>query len=354
MTNFKRKLDDMMGDTSRQEARIKQHVTARLAERSKKRNWQMPAVAVSFVLLAIFFISSTMNNQLSADEGRGIPYDPLDDLAEIATLQQKGELSVLDEKQLLTLPVLNNLTPLQYVDAEPLQLAGEMYHTVIERKAGLFDEVVYAPGDVVRTMTNTSSHLPIYDKAYYEVVAIPGDRVVLQNGELKVNGKPVKSALLELYEANGNEIAGGYDQLLNAREYLLLNHFPAAGTLQAATITAVHKIYGEVVGLAKAGVTQSIYLDGVRVGYAPEHYFDLYLYDQIFGAGELARELSVNAGPFPNSNRISELFLEAAYRTVTPLSEDKVEIRYSYGRAGVGEYVFYMYKNSQDIWRWGN
>lgn len=354
MTNFKRKLDDMMGDTSRQEARIKQLVVEQLNERPKKLNWQMSTVAASFMLLAIFFISSTMNNQLSANEGRGEPYDPLDDLAQIANLQQKDELSKLDVAELLALPVLEELTPLQYIDAEPLQLNGETYRAVIERKASLFDKVVYTPGDVVRTMTNTSSHLPIYDTNYYEVVAIPGDRVVLAKGELKVNGKAVQSKLLELYEENGNEIAGGYDQLLNAREYLLLNHFPAPNTLQAATITAVHKIYGEIVGLAKENVTQSIYLDEVRAGYTPEQYFDLYLYDQIFGTGEQAHELSANADAFPHANRLSELFLEAAYRTVTPLADDKVEIRYSYGRAGVGEYVFYMYKNDAGIWQWGN
>lgn len=353
MTNFKRKLDDMMGDTTHHEARIKQRVQARL-EHPKKRQWQMPAVAASFVLLAIFFITSTVNQQQSANEGRGVPYDPLDDLAEIATLQQKGELSDVNEQVLQALPVLDQLTPLQYVDAEPLLLAGEMHQVVVERKANLFDEAVYAQGDVVRTMTNTSSHLPIYASNFYEVVAIPGDRVVLEKGVLKVNGKLVTSELLELYKENGNTIAGGYDQLLNAREYLLLNRFPAEGTLQGAAITAVHKIYGEVVGLAKEGVTQSIYTEALRAGYTPEQYFDLYLYDQIFRTGELAQKLSVSMDPFPNSNRMSELFLEAAYRTVTSLSNDKVEIRYSYGRAGVGEYVFYLYKNAQGVWQWGN
>lgn len=57
-------------------------------------------------------------------------------------------------------------------------------------------------------MTNTTSHLPTYADAYYEVVAVPGDRIVLKNGELKVNGKPLQSELLDIYKENGVEIAG--------------------------------------------------------------------------------------------------------------------------------------------------
>lgn len=360
MDKFKKQLDDMMGDTTLQENRIKKRVHENLTVRKQKRSWQIPVVTAAVAAVAVFLLMSMNPLSLnSSSEGRGTPYDPLDDLALISTLHKKKQLSSIDYDAFAQLPVLDALSDLQYLDNEPFTLAGNegIYHTVIERQADLFDEVVYQAGDIVRTMTNTSSHLPIYDNVYYEVIAVPGDRVVLQNGKLTVNGKAVRSDILNLYEENGNTIAGGYDQLLNAREYFLINHFPAKGTLQSGAITAVHKIYGKVVGLAKEDTTEAIYFaDSLQLAnsYTPDQYFDLYLYDQIFGEGELAKALTIENAPFPNSNRLGQLFLEAAYRNVTYITESEVEIRYQYGREGVGEYVFKMYKDpTTGIWKWG-
>lgn len=357
MDPFKRQLDEMMGDTHMQESRIKQRVKSELTPtpRKQKRSWHVQLVTAAVAAVAVFlFMTAVPFTQNSGNEGRGAPYDPLDDLAEIATLQKQKQLSTIDYDSFAQLPVLEQLSDLQYVDKETFTLAGKkgLYHTVIERQENLFDEAVYEAGDVVRTMTNTSSHLPIYENAYYEVVAVPGDRVVLQDGKLTVNGKPVRSKLKELYEENGNTIAGGYDQLLNAREYFLVNHFPAENTMQAGTITAVHKIYGEVVALAEQSTTASIYFE-LENGYTPEQYFDLYLYDQIFGDGSISKRLSASDTPFTHSNRLGELFLEASYRNVTYLSDTEVEIRYQYDREAVGEYVFKMYKDRTGIWQWG-
>ena len=360
MDKFKKQLDDMMGDTNLQENRIKRQVHENLTVRKQKRSWQVPFVTAAVAAVAVFlFMTLNPLSQNSSTEGRGTPYDPLDDLALISTLHKKKQLSAIDYNSLAQLPVLGKISDLQYVDHEPFTLAGEeeVYHTIIERQPNLYDEAVYKVGDIVRTMTNTSSHLPIYDNAYYEVVAVPGDRVVLQNGRLKVNGKPVQSDIMKIYEENGNTIAGGYDQLLNAREYFLVNHFPAKDTVQAGTITAVHKIYGEVVGLVKEDELETIYFaDSLQFAnnYTPEQYFDLYLYDQIFGDGELSKILTVDNAVFPNANRVGELFLEAAYRNVTYLTDNEVEIRYQYGREGVGEYQFKMYKEPMTgIWKWG-
>ena len=355
MDNLKKQLDDMMGDTTLQEKRIKHRVHETMRPQQPKRSWQVPFITAAVAAVAVFLMMTTFPfNQNSANEGRGTPYDPLNDLAQIATLQQKKQLSMIDYEAFAKLPVQSELTPLQYIDYQPFTLAGKSgeYHTIIERQANLFDEVVYEPGDIVRTMTNTSSHLPIYGDAYYEVVAVPGDRVVLQNGKLTVNGKPVQLDIVKRYEQNGNTIVGGYDQLLNAREYFLVNHFPAEKTIQAGTITAVHKIYGEVVGLAQQETTKSLYFELTRDA-TPEAYFDLYLYDQIFGDGSISAMLTKDTTPFPNSNRISELFLEAAYRHVTYMNENEVELRYQYGREGVGEYVFKLYKDPSGIWQWG-
>ena len=355
MNNFKKQLDDMLGNTTSQEARIKKGVHEAMRPQKHKRSWQVPFITAAVAAVAMFLIMTTFPfNQNAANEGRGTPYDPLDDLAEIASLQKKKQLSSIDYEAFSELPLQNHLTPLQYVDPEAFELKEKSgsYHTIIERQANLFDEVVYDVGDVVRTMTNTSSHLPIYENAYYEVVAVPGDRVVLENGKLTVNGKPVQSEIVEFYNQNGNTIVGGYDQLLNAREYFLLNHFPAENTIQAGTITAVHKIYGEVVGLAKQGTTEALYFDLTTNG-TPEAYFDLYLYDQIFGDGTISERLTKGEAAFPNSNRLGELFLEAAYRDVTYITDNKAEIRYQYGREGVGEYVFTLYKDASGIWQWG-
>jgi len=44
---------------------------------------------------------------------------------------------------------------------------------------------------IVRTMTDTTSHLPTYKDVYYEVIAVPEDRVMLENG------KSVQSSLMD-------------------------------------------------------------------------------------------------------------------------------------------------------------
>lgn len=349
MNDFKRKLDDMMGDTTMQERRIKRRVHERLQSApARKFSWQVLFVSAALPVVAlVLFLAIDPMNYLSADQGPGTPYDPLDDLAQISALQKKKQLSAVDYEEFAELPHFDQVDGLYYLDKEQFSLPGssDSFHTVIERKANLFDEVVYEAGDIVRTMTNTSSHLPTYTDAYYEVIAIPGDRVVLKNGELKINGKPLESDLMERYEKQGVAIVGGYDQLLNAREYLLLNHFPASETVQGATITPVHKIYGQVVGVASEERTESIYMDyfaGQLTGdYTPEQYFDLYLYDDLLGFGNLPE-----TPLFAQLNRLGELFVEASYRESTPVSEDEVEIRYQYGREGVAEQVYTMKRDA--------
>jgi type IV secretory pathway protease TraF len=334
----------MMGDTSEQERRIKRRVHERIRTPTKKFSWQVLFVtaAVPVVALFLMFTIDPMN-YLSSDKGPGVPYDPLDDLAQISALQKKKQLSAVDYEDFAALPHFDQVDGLYYVDKEKFSLKGssDAYHIVIERKAELFDKVVYEAGDVVRTMTNTTSHLPTYTDAYYEVIAVPGDRVVLKNGKLRINGKPLQSELMERYEKQGIKIVGGYDQLLNAREYLLLNHFPASETVQGATITPVHKIYGQVVGVATEERTDSIYMDylsdQLTSDYTPEQYFDLYLYDDVLGFGNLPE-----TPLFAQLSRLGELFLEASYRKTTPISENEVEIRYQYGREGVAEQVFHM------------
>ncbi|MEK5071005.1 S26 family signal peptidase [Sporosarcina sp. FSL K6-1508] len=348
MSDFKRKLDQMMGDTSKQEKRIKQRVHERLWSPSKKFSWQVLFVTVALPVVALLLILTIdPTNYLSSDKGPGNPYDPLDDLAQISALQKKKQLSAVDYEEFAALPHFDQVDGLYYVDKETFSLKGnsEAMHTVIERKANLFDEVVYEAGDIVRTMTNTTSHLPTYMDAYYEVIAVPGDRVVLKNGQLKVNGKPLPSEIMDRYEKQGVTIAGGYDQLLNAREYLLLNHFPASKTVQGATITPVHKIYGQVVGVATEERTHSIYMDylsGQLTGeYTPEQYFDLYLYDDLLGFDNLPE-----IPAFTQISRLGELFLESSYRKVAPVSENEVEIRYQYGREGVAEQAFTMNRDA--------
>ena len=68
----------------------------------------------------------------------------------------------------------------------------------------------------------------------------------------------------------------------------------------------------------------------------------------------MSETLTKDGAIFPSSNRLGELFLEAAYRNVTYVSENEVELRYQYGREGVGEYVFKLYKDPSGIWQWGN
>lgn len=353
MSDFKRKLDQMMGDTLKQERRIKQRVHERLRSPSKKFSWQVLFVSVALPVVALFLILTTdPANYLSSDKGPGIPYDPLDDLAQISALQKKKQLSAVNYEEFAALPHFDQVDGLYYVDKEKFSLkeSSDAFHTVIERKANLFDEVVYEAGDIVRTMTNTTSHLPTYMDAYYEVIAVPGDRVVLKNGKLRINGKPLPSELMDRYEKQGIKIVGGYDQLLNAREYLLLNHFPASETVQGATITPVHKIYGQVVGVAAEERTDSMYMDylsGQLTGdYTPEQYFDLYLYDDLLGFGNLPETPA-----FTQISRLGELFLEASYRKAAPVSENEAEIRYQYGREGVAEQVFTM-KRGTGLARW--
>ena len=338
----------MMGDTSKQERRIKQRVHERLRPQAKKFSWQVLFVTAAIPVVALFLILTIdPANFLSSDKGPGVPYDPLDDLAQISALQKKKKLSAVDYEEFAALPHFDQVDGLYYVDKEKFSLKGssDAFHTVIERKANLFDEVVYKAGDIVRTMTNTTSHLPTYMDVYYEVIAVPGDRVVLKNGQLKINGKPLPSEIMDRYEKQGITIAGGYDQLLNAREYFLLNHFPASKTVQGATITPVHKIYGQVVGVATEERTHSIYMDylsGQLTGeYTPEQYFDLYLYDDLLGFGNLPETPA-----FTQISRLGELFLEASYRKVAPVSENEVEIHYQYGREGVAERVFYMKRDA--------
>ncbi|ARK24058.1 signal peptidase I [Sporosarcina sp. P37] len=349
MNDFKRKLDQMMGDTTEQERRIKQRVHENLQPPRKRTfSWQALLVTAALPAVALLLVFNLISdNQLSSDQGPGTPYDPLDDMAQISALQKKNQLSNVDYEEFANLPEVKNVDKLLFIDSEAfsLQWSTDTFHTVIERKADMYDAIVYEPGDIVRTLTNTSSHLPTYAGVYYEIVAVPGDRVVLKDGQLKINGNKLSSDLMKRYEENNVTIAGGYDQLLNAREYLLLNHFPAEGTVQGATITPVHKIFGEVVGLATEEGTDSIYMDyltdRLQADYTPEQYFDLYLYDQLLNGNKLP-----GSAAFAQSTRVGELFLEAAYRRATPLSANQTELRYHYGREGVAEIVFTMGRNT--------
>lgn len=344
MNDFKRKLDNMMGDTTEQERRIKQNVHDQLQpKRMRQFSWQALLVTAALPVVALLLVFNVMSDdQISSDKGPGTPYDPLDDMAMIADLYKNDQLSAIDYEEFASLPEVEKVDGLLYIAEEKFSLSdSETYYPVIERKADLYDASVYKIGDQVRTFTNTNSHLPTYTGVYYEVVAVPGDRVVLQNGKLQVNGNNVSSELMDRYKEQHITIAGGYDQLLNAREYLLLNHFPAKNTVQGATITPVHKIYGKLVGVASEEKTESIYMDyltdQLKDDYTPEQYFDLYLYDRLTGTNKLpASEV------FTDNSRIGELFLEAAYRRVIPISDDKVEIRYQYGRENVIEPVFSM------------
>ena len=333
-----------MGDTSKQERRIKQRVHEKLRPAAKKQSWQVLFTMVAAPVIALFlFFTINPSDQLSSDKGPGTPYDPLDDLAQIQALQETKELSTIEYEEFSKLPHFDQVDDLYYVDEETFTLKGssDNFHTVIERKSNLYDDVVYQAGDIVRTMTDATSHLPTYASVYYEVIAVPGDRVMLKDGQLEINGKSPKSEIKERYKEQGVTIVGGYDQLLNAREYFLLNHFPASETVQGATITPVHKIYGQVVGVASEERTQSMYLDYLSEkltrDYTPEQYFDLYLYDILFGLNTFPE-----TSAFTETNRLGELLIEAAYRKVIPISENEVEIRYEYGREGVADRVFQM------------
>lgn len=355
MNNFKSKLDDMMGDTSKQQRNIAQGVREKLQQPKQKRSWQMPVVSAAFVAVLMLLIASFNFSSTISQEGRGMPYDPLEDLAIIAEQRQSSNFSAVDDEELLGYPLLEQLESLQYIDTYTIEQAGIQFAPVVERQTEIFSGSAYGQGDVVRTMTNTSSHLPIYNDAFYEVIAVPGDRVVLQSGELKVNGKKVESKLLEHYEAQNVKLAGGYDQLLNAREYMLINRYPAPNSLQPVTINAVHKIYGKVVGITEVGDSDSIYDEPpFTKDYTPDQYFDRYLYDLIFGDGSVAETLAVNGQPFSHPTRISEYFLEAGYRSVHYVSDTKAEIRYSYNVPQASDHVFNMYKQpGTNVWQWG-
>ncbi|QTD39435.1 S26 family signal peptidase [Sporosarcina sp. Te-1] len=353
MSDMKRKLDQMMGDTSDQERRIKQGVYEKLRPAAKKFSWKVAIVSAALPVVALFlFFSINPTDQLfSSQQGPGTPYDPLDDLAQISALQKKQQLSAIDYEEFAELPSFDEVDGLYYVDPEPFSIIGnsETFHTVIERKADIYEKVAYQAGDVVRTMTDTTSHLPTYDDAYYEVIAVPGDRVVLKEGTLTINGKPLQSKLMERYKEQGVRIAGGYDQLLNAREFLLLNHFPASDTVQGATITPVHKIYGQVAGIATEEQTISEYVDylsgQLKDSYTSEQYFDLVLYDALLGEKRMPQSPG-----FANTSRLGELFVEASYRNVAPISDNETEIRYRYGRAGVADRVFSLKQESAGHW----
>lgn len=358
MTNFKQKLDNMMGDTGEQERRIHAGVRGKMLQSStsSKKNWRINAVAAAFIVLTVVLSASLYKNyQFSQSEGQGRPYDPAIDIVEMQKLRAQEQFSGFEGNEFLMLPTLKTLTPLQYVAKEDFEVDGQTYYTVIERLLNTYEETVYKAGDIVRTMTNLSSHIPIYNDVYYEVLAVPGDRVVLHNGTLKVNGKEVKSSLMERYKQQNVTIAGGYDQLLNAREYVLLNRFPYENSKQGLTISPVHKIYGKVVGKATKEETTTIFFENdlSQTNYSPEQYFDLYLYDLNFGDGQLAKQLSVIDKPFPTTIRIEEYFAEASYREVHMISDDKAEITYKY-KSSTGIHRYYMYKDQEtNVWRWG-
>lgn len=83
----------MMGDTRLQESRIKQRVKSELTPpaRKQKRSWHVQLVTAAVAAVAVFlFMTAVPFTQNSGNEGRGAPYDPLDDLAEIATLQKRS------------------------------------------------------------------------------------------------------------------------------------------------------------------------------------------------------------------------------------------------------------------------
>lgn len=358
MAKFKRKLDAMMGDTSQQEARIRQRVQQQLQVKPKKRAWQMPVVASAAGALAVFLFSSAVGLDFnSADEGYSTPYDPLDDLVEVIAQKRDGQLSTYDFTQFESLPTIQAVERLQYVDRELFSLNGKSYQAVLERQPAIFNEISYKVGDIVRTTADLGSHLPIYEDEYYEVIAVPGDRIILEDGRLRINGKRVDSALLDKYEEMNVDIVGGIEQKLNAREYLLLNYFPAEKSAQPAAVTAVHKIYGKVVGLAAAETTSIYSLQTLAAApdVGPEVYFDLYLYDSIFGQGELATQLTAEgSAPFPYADRIRQYFIEAGYREVEYVSATEAIIRYDYGRQGGSGYQFTMYKQpGTNVWQWG-
>lgn len=340
----------MMGDTSVSEKRIQQQVRMKMTQPpspSKKRMWHIPVLTSFATAVALLLILTTMNSPLlsSSNDGRGVPYDPLDDLYDIMALRGDDALSTKNYTLFESLPTIQTLEPLQYIDNEAFMLQEESFSTVIERKAHMYDEPVYEQGDIVRTQTYTGSHLPVYNEDYYEVIAVPGDRIYLRDGQLTVNGEKISSRLLKQYADNDIHIAGGYEQVLNAREYLLLNHFPADNSLQGATIIPVHKIYGEVVGIMPQTVAAEVQPTSAQ------QYFDALLYALEFNDGDGAAAFLQQGYTFPYASRTGEFFLEAGYRTVRE-EGDKAIIHYDFGREQGTTYTFMMYKTS-DGWQLG-
>lgn len=108
MSDFKRKLDQMMGDTSTQERRIKQRVHENLRAPVKKPSWQVPFVTAGIAVIALFlFITFNPIEQLSSNEGPGTPYDPLDDLAQISALQKRSSYQQLIMSNLESFHILS-------------------------------------------------------------------------------------------------------------------------------------------------------------------------------------------------------------------------------------------------------
>ena len=359
MTPFKNKLDEMMGDTTNQETRIKQAVHEKMTKKQRSFNWGIPAVSICVAAVALFlFISyNPFSNDLTANVPNA-PYDPLDDLAAISTAHQKGELSQIDDEFFASLPVVETISALQYVDVKPLLLNGMTFYPVIERQKNIFDGQVYTAGEIVRTLQNAASDLPTFADTYYTVVAVPGDDVKLLNGELFVNGQKSDAQILTQYSELAVDLRGMYNQTLNAREYLLVNAFPKENSVQGATITPVHKITGEVVALANEQSTNTIYFatnevlaNEVEAAYTPEQFYDLYLVHAQFGERAVADKLLAEGATDPYMNRLGELLLEASYRTITYLSNEEVEIRYNYGREGIGEYTITLVLDANSgIW----
>lgn len=358
MTNFKNKMDDMFGDTSKQEARIAQHVRQQIMlPPPKRRTWQLPVITSLATALVILLIASTIGlNPNSADTGHGTPYDPLDDLVDVIAQKQKGLLSTYDFQQFESLPTIQSVSALQYVDREVFEVDDQSFQAVIERKPAIFNEVSYKQGAIVRTTADAGSHLPIYENEFYEVIAVPGDRIILENGRLRINGKRASSALLDKYEEMNVQLVGGYEQKLNAREYLLLNYFPYKQSAQPVTITAVHKIYGEVVAKVEQSAQTAYQLPILQNApdLGPEAYFDLFLYHSIFGDAQIAQGLTREGSVFPYSDRVRQYFIEAGYRNVTYVSDNEAIIRYDYEREGGSGYQFTMFKQpNTNIWQWG-
>lgn len=346
MTEFKRKLDEMFGDTSASEQRIQQQVRAALATpQKKKRAWQVPTIASLATAVALFLMMTTVGSPLfSSQDGRGVPYDPLDDLYAIGLQKGNDELSSIDEATLLGLPTLNIQSRLHYIDAQTFTHDGKAYAPIVERKEQLYDKTVYDQGDIVRTKTYSGSHLPVYKEEYYEIIAVPGDRIYLRDGELRINGERVDMPLIEQYEKLGVSIAGGYEQVLNAREYMVLNRFPASDSLQGAAIIPVHKIYGEVVGIT----TDEQAFDP----FDAEQAFDALLYNLAFENGDNAQAWLHDGYTFPYESRVGEFFLEVSYRTAEQQG-DRVVLRYDFEREHGTVYVFTMYKTATG-WKLGS